>query len=1147
MTFKHEIRRYLVKTFVLLMSAALYAQTPDAPQPPTQMSAPAQAPSQTATPAGSIHGLVKSGNMPLPGVTVTASNTLTGQKVTTWTDVDGNYFLEVPSNGRYVIRTQMAAFANATQEALINATNKDQRIDLELILLSRVPPAPADDQSSQQAQQVIAQAMAGRGFQNLQVTQGTDYTPTATADQSAGSTSGGSEVGAATESVAVSGTINNTNWANMSSDEWRNRVEEMRAQGGLGGQGAPGAPGAPGGGPGGFGPAGFGGGGPGFGGGLGGGGFGGGFGGGRGGARNRFNINRPHGTIYYNVGDDALNAAPYNLNGADNTKPSYIQHRFGGAIGGPFKIPHIYDGGNKTFFFLNYNGSRGETPFDRFSTVPTDLERAGDFSQSTVATHGPGGLVQSPVQLFYPNVSSCPLAGQAIPGNDLQNANAACPQISSIATGLLGFYPLPNVPNALPDTQNFHFVTSTNSSSDDFNFRLNRSFGSQPPPRGNSGRGGGFFGGRGNNLSVGIHYHGSTSNLTNAFPGIGGNTDIRSWDIPISYTRSIGKINNSLRFDFNRNRVRTQNLFAFKQDITGTLGITGVSTNPFDWGLPGISFADFSGLGDTNPQLSRNQTYTISDSMVWNRGKHTWRWGGDFRRIQINSETDNNARGTFLFSGVNSGYDLSDFLLGLPQQTTLQFGDNNYHFRGNSWDLFVQDEWRVRGNLSFNLGLRYEYVSPFTEINNLLVNLNVAPEFLTNKSFDSPDAVVPVIAGQNGASSTLVKPDRNNLAPRIGFAWKATAKTVVRGGYGINYNTVALQNIAQQLAFQPPFSNTATNVQTAPGALTLAQGFPTLASGVITNNFGVDPNYHLGYVQIFNLNIQRELRPTLILNADFTNTKGTALDIVEAPNRTPDGVRLDNVQAFNWETSGASSHAYAASLRVRKRLQSGFSVGGTYIFSKAIDDASSIGGGAIVVAQDPFNLAAERGLSSFDQRHRFTGDYMFELPFGHDKHWLRNGGVGRTILGDWQWSGSWTIASGTPYTPRSLNDISDLNRGTNGTIRADVVPGQSISLSNPSIQEWFNTAAFTAPPTGAFGDARRNSIQGPGSLLFNMALNKVFQMKEGELLEFRIQASNVFNTPQYGNIDTNVNSRTFGQVISIGQMRTIQLLARFRF
>jgi hypothetical protein len=1116
MSLKHDIRRYLVQVFVLLMSVALYAQTPDAPQPPP-------------VPAGSLHGLVKSGNMPLPGVTVTASNTLTGQKVTTWTDVDGNYFLEVPSNGRYVIRTQMAAFANATQEALINATNKDQKIDLELILLSRVPPAPANDQTTQRAQQ-IAQAMANRGFQNLQVTQGADYTPATNADQSAnGSTPGGSEVAAATESIAVSGNVNTSNWANMSSDDWRNRVEEMRAQGGLGGQGMPG------GGLGG-GPTGFGGGGPGF----GGGGFGGGgFGGGRGGGgRNRFNINRPHGTIYYNVGDDALNAAPYNLNGADNTKPSYIQHRFGGAIGGPFKIPHVYEGDNKTFYFLNYNGSRGETPYDRFSTVPTAEERAGTFIDS------PG------VNLFYPNVNGCASAGQIITSKNLTDPMNTCAlQISPIAQGLLQYIPLPNVPNALAGTQNFHFVTSTNSSSDDLNFRLNRSFGAtQQRPRGNAGRGGGFgVGGRGNNLSVGIHYHSANSDLTNAFPGIGGTTSTRSWDIPISYTRSIGKINNSLRFDFNRSRISTSNLFAFKQDITGSLGITGVSTNPFDWGLPGISFADFSGLGDTNPQLSRNQTYTISDSMVLNRGKHTWRWGGDFRRIQINSETDNNARGTFLFGGANSGYDLADFLLGLPQQTTLQFGDNNYHFRGNSWDLFAQDEWRVRGNLSFNLGLRYEYIAPFTEINNLLVNLNVTPEFLTNPAFNSPDAVAPVIAGQNGASSTLVKPDRNNLAPRIGFAWKATAKTVVRGGYGINYNTGAFQTIAQQLAFQPPFSNTATNVQTAPGSLTLAQGFPTLASGVISNDFGVDPNYRLGYVQIYNLNIQRELRPSLILNADFTDTKGSGLTVVEAPNRTPDGVRLDNVQAFNWETSGGSSHAYAASLRVRKRLQAGFSVGGTYTFSKAIDDASSIGGGAIVVAQDPFNLAAERGLSSFDQRHRFTGDYMVELPFGHDKRWLRNGGAARTILGDWQWSGSWTIASGTPYTPRSLNDISDLNRGTTGTIRADLVPGQSINVSNSSIQEWFNTAAFTTPGEGEFGDARRNSIEGPGSSLFNMSLNKVFQMKEGEMLEFRITASNVFNTPQYGNIDTNVNSRTFGQVISIGAMRTVQLSARFRF
>jgi hypothetical protein len=938
----------------------------------------------------------------------------------------------------------------------------------------------------------------------------------------------------------------------MGPDEWRDRVEEMRRQsgmgtvGGIGGAGPPGAPGGPGGfavfgGPGG--PGGFGG----FGGGPGG------FGGGRGG-RNRFNINQPHGTIYYNVGDDALNAAPYSLNGATADKPSYIQHRFGAAIGGPFKIPHVFNAGSKTFYFLNYNGSRGENPFDRFATVPTALERAGDFSQSTVTTRdSSGNIVRTPVQLFYPNVASCPLAGQAIPGNNLQNAAAACPQISSVAQNLLQFFPSPNILNAAPDTQNFHFVTTTNNSSDDFNFRLNRSFGSSTSTRrvgpggGGPGGPGGFFGGRGNNLSVGIHYHGSHSDLTNVFPSIGGTTDIRSFDVPISYTRSFGKITNIARLDFNRNRVRTQNLYAFNQDVAGIAGVTGVSTNPFDWGIPGLSFKDFQSAYDNNPVLNRNNTINFSDFMIWTRGKHTLRWGGDFRRIQINTETDINSRGSFVFSGANSGYDFSDFLLGLPQQTSLQFGENNYHFRGNSWDLFVQDEWRVRGNLSFNLGLRYEYVSPFTEISNHLANLSIAPEFLSNPSFNASDSITQVVAGQSGAQQTLVHPDRNNLAPRIGIAWKASAKTVVRTGYGINYNTGAYQTIVQQLAFQPPFSNTATNIQSAPGALTLANGFPALPSGTISNNFAVDPNYRLGYVQIWNLNIQRELTPTLIMNADYTGTKGTNLDVVEAPNRTATGLRIANVQAFNFETSAADSHAYAASVRIRKRMQKGISLGGTYVFSKSIDDASSIGGGAIVVAQDPFNLGAERGLSIFDQRHRFTGDYLVELPFGHDKRWLRDSSFLRTALGDWNWSGSWTIASGTPYTPRVLNDVSDVNRGTNGTLRADVAAGQSLTVANPSINQWFNTAAFTLPAQGTFGNARRNSIEGPGSVLFNMALTKNFQIEEGQILEFRIQAANVFNTPQYASIDTVVNSPTFGQVVSIGQMRTVQLSGRFRF
>ena len=226
--------------------------------------------------------------------------------------------------------------------------------------------------------------------------------------------------------------------------------------------------------------------------------------------------------------------------------------------------------------------------------------------------------------------------------------------------------------------------------------------------------------------------------------------------------------------------------------------------------------------------------------MIWNRGKHTWRWGGDFRRVQVNTETDSNPRGAFTFTGLNTseivggqtvagtGYDFADFLLGLPQETSEQFGQNN-HFRGNFWDLYAQDEWKMRGNLTLNLGVRYEYVSPLTEIDNRITNLDLSPGVLVLNPALTP-AVTPIRPGQTGPYSgklpdSLVRPDRTNFAPRVGFAWKPFSKTVVRGGYGINYNTGAYQSIAQQLAFQPPFSTTATNIQTAPGDLTLQNGF----------------------------------------------------------------------------------------------------------------------------------------------------------------------------------------------------------------------------------------------------------------------------------------------------------------------------------
>jgi hypothetical protein len=956
----------------------------------------------------------------------------------------------------------------------------------------------------------------------------------------------------ATESVAVSGNTSNSFNA-MSADQLQQRFDDARQQGG--GFGGGGGCGGPGGGPGG---------------GRGGGGFGG--GGPMGFGRRGFDINRPHGSLYYGAGDSALNASPFALTGQPEEKPAYFQNSFGGSVGGRLNIPHIYHGGSKTFYFINFNGKHGDNPFDQFSTVPTLLERQGNFSQTTY-TSG------AAVQIFNPATNApFPCNPPLQPCNTIPQAS-----LNSAALGLLNYIPLPNLPG---NYQNFHYVTSATSDSDDLNIRLNHSFGAAPA----GGRRGGGRNAPRNSLQVGFHYHQSSATLTNPFPSVGGSTTVRSFDIPVSYTRSIGKLTNIVRADFNRNRTRTQNLYAFNNNITGTLGITGVSTNPFDWGLPNLSFTDVASLQDTTPQLNRSQTYTFSDNVIWNHGKHTWRWGGDFRRVQVNTETANNPRGSFVFTGTNTaqldssgnrvtgtGYDFADFLLGYAQQTSVQFGGSDY-LRGNYWDLYAQDEWKMRANLTLNLGVRYEYASPLTEINNRIVNLALSPGVLNPALPLGATPVTPIQPGpDSGLPASLVRPDRNNFAPRIGFAWKPFSKTVVRGGYGINYNTGAYQGIAQQLALQPPFATAATNVQTAfpsPPNLTLENGFPAAPPGNITNNYAVNPNYRMGYVQIRNLDIQQQIRPTLLLNLDYTGTKGTDLDILEAPNRTPTGVRIGGVDAFTYENSVADSGANAGSVRLRKRLAGGVAIGGIYTFSKSLDDASSIGagatsvastpglgaggtgaggggastsGGAANVAQNPFNLSAERGLSSFNQTHRFTADYLYELPFGHDKRWLTGEAPLRAVFGDWQWSGDWTIASGLPFTPRLLNNSCDVNGGTNGTLRPNLVPGQSVSLAHPSIAEWFNTAAFSAQTTCTYGDAGRNSIIGPGSKVFDMAFTKIFPLKEARVLEFRAQATNIFNKPNYSSIDTNVTSLTFGRVTAAGAMRQFTMTARFRF
>jgi trimeric autotransporter adhesin len=267
--------------------------------------------------------------------------------------------------------------------------------------------------------------------------------------------------------------------------------------------------------------------------------------------------------------------------------------------------------------------------------------------------------------------------------------------------------------------------------------------------------------------------------------------------------------------------------------------------------------------------------------------------------------------------------------------------------------------------------------------------------------------------------------------------------------------------------------------------------------------------------------------------------------VTSAPGRDPiTGVSFSGVD-FNYEQSVAISKVTAGTLRVNKRLSNGIALGANYQYSHSIDDAGSVGGTSTVVAQNWQNLQAEQGNSSFDQRHKVSGTYLYELPFGQDKHWLTAGTASHVFEG-FSVSGSFTFATGLPLTPTYQAAELDVARGTAGSLRPDRVPGSSLEAGGGSLKRWFNTAAFTEP-AGPYGTASRNSIAGPGTIQNSMSLSKTMQLGETRSMEIRASSSNVFNTVQYSGVDTNVVSPTFGQVTGTGAMRSFNFLARFRF
>lgn len=1113
-----------MRPILTILFATVLGGTASGPQAHAAQSTPVPAQQADAVVGGHLHGVVKSGATPLPGVVVTAQNTLTGKRVATLTDLKGQWSLTLAQNGRYVVRTQFAGFAAGALEAVLNATSHEQTLNFDVTLASRATTQEAKQQASETASDASAsgvlalQQMAANGAQSLSLS--------STASASVETQGSAANAGAALPSIAQSSDFSSDTvaingqsgtvsaMAGMDMDHMHDAMDGMRAVGGLFG----GGPGGPGGGFGGFG-GGFGGpGGP----------------GGRGNFRN-FNSGQPHGAIFWTGTNSAVNAQPYSLNGESLQQPANGSNRFGITFMSAPYLPGLTKPSGKDTFFLSISGSRSSSPSALYATVPTDAERTGDLSTLP--------------QLYDQSNNYATIVGNQI-------------TLSDPAKKLLQFFPTANLTNNA-NGYNYERLTTSQSNSTQIGARYMRSFGKNVKQTRRSPSQG-----LRQSMSLNYNWSGSASDSVNLVPELGGKNSSQSQSLQAGYSVSYHKLSSNTNLNWNRSLSQARNYFTNSVDIASQMGIYGpnnapLNSNPINYGLPSLQITSFTGLSDTQPSYSLSQTISFSQTLGWIHGKHNMRFGGDYRRVHRDSLGGSNATGGFTFTGKftedaagdsNTGSALADFLLGLPQQTTLNVASAKTYLRDNVTDVYAQDDWRARPSLTLNFGVRYEYFAPYTETNHHLAFLDTNP--VANTSYTSAFQLLDEVqAGGQGTylghvSDSLVTPFRTGFAPRLGAAYRWKNHAVIRAGYGMNYTMGQYGSFASSMARQPmpndpSFVNQQTNTASYAGQFTLAQGF--VASTVTNGNYALDPHYRLPYVQVWNLDVQRTLPWGVVLNAGYNGSRGSRLDIRSAPRASASSPGTDPSNlVFYWEQAAASSRFHAGTLRVNKRMSSGLALGASYRYSHSIDNAGALGGTSTVVAQNWQNLNAEESNSGFDQRHRVDGNYLYELPFGKDKRWLTAGAASHIFEG-FSISGTFSFATGQPLTPNYQGSSEDVSRGTAGTLRPNRDYTQSLTSGGGSALHWFNTAAFTAPASGAFGNASRNSIPGPGSVQNNMSLAKTISLQNTASMEFRATATNVFNTVQYAGVGTSLDTANFGKVTSVSGMRQFQFNARFRF
>jgi trimeric autotransporter adhesin len=804
------------------------------------------------------------------------------------------------------------------------------------------------------------------------------------------------------------------------------------------------------------------------------------------------------------IDNSAFNARPFSLTGQDTPKPDYDNSQISVTIGGPVKIPRLVRNGPN--FLLGYQRIRGRNAMVQTSRMPTREEREGNLFE----IQNPLG---QPIQIFDPGTGE-PFDKNVIPQD----------RISPQAKSLLALYPFPNTSDSGRYNYQVPIVAATHQ--DSIQGQLSQ------------GLKIGYLSGR-------FNYQTIRTDNPNAFAFLDTGRD-SSLDVAVNYFVNFNRLlSANLGYQFQRMTNRTTPYFADRINVSGEMGISGNNQEPANWGPPSLSFQNYERLTDAQNSFDRDQTNGVNASILINHRDHFFRIGTDFRRHQVNLLSQQDARGTFTFNGAATGYDFADFLLGIPDASSIAFGNADKYFRASRYAAYINDDWHLSSGLTLNVGVRWEYEAPMTELYGRLVNLDITPGFLKAAPITASDPTGALT--DRHYPESLVNPDKSGIQPRIGFAWRpmVSSSMVIRGGYGIYRDTSVYRPIAMQMAQQSPFSKSMAVGNSPETPLTLANGFNVFPQDLM-NTFAIDPGFRVAVVQNWQFSIQRDLPMSLQIAAMYLGAKGSHLIQRSLPNSYPEGAVNPCAtcpSGFVYQGSNGTSIRHAGQIQLRRRLRNGLAAELRYVFSKSIDDAAlgtSQGGGA-TIAQNWLDLRAERQLSNFDQRHLLTFQAQYTTGSGVFHSVLLNGWRG-AILKEWTIAGQLMLGSGLPLTP--VYPIALPGTGIVGIIRPSRTAAP-IDEAPPGL--FLNPAAYMPPPAGEWGDAGRNSIAGPNQFSLDVSLGRTFRLRDLFTFDFRLDGSNILNHVTFPSWNTTINSSQFGLPDRSNPMRKIRANLRVSF